>query len=109
MDFILQFMEPTTLVTKESASYRPPSFPPPEDWPVSIDRQGNPLSFYGDDYWDFSAFGYYGFHFGKHGLSRRNLELIKQATLFVMYHPGIFPGRIKSCRSYVDIESPRVF
>ncbi|MGN5075129.1 hypothetical protein ACTG2C_09490 [Aeromonas veronii] len=103
MDFILQFMEPTTLVTKESASYRPPSFPPPEDWPVSIDRQGNPLSFYGDDYWDFSAFGYYGFHFGKHGLSRRNLELIKQATLFVMYHPGIFPGRIKSCRSYVDM------
>lgn len=103
MGSILQFKVPTSLVTPESPLYHPPSFPPPNDWPVSVDRKGNPLSIFGDDYWDFSALGYYGFNFGRHGLSDQNLVLLKQAMVFIMYHPKLFPGKLKSCRSYFDL------
>ncbi|KGD62560.1 hypothetical protein T9A_00851 [Alcanivorax jadensis T9] len=61
------------------------------------------MSVYGDDYWDFSAIGYYGFNFGRHGLSCENIALIKQAMVFIIYHPRLFPGRVKSCRSYFDL------
>lgn len=97
---VLQFQAPLSQVTTESLLYRPPSFPPPDDWPVSLDGRGNPFSVYGDNYWDFSGFGFYGFNFGHHNLSLENLALVKKATFFVMYHPRIFPGKIVSCRGY---------
>lgn len=96
----LRFMHPSSLITTKSDSYRPPCFPPPDDWPVSVDETGKPLSFFGDDYWDFSAFGFYGFDFEKHGLSSQNRSLFKQTMLFVMYHPILFPGKIESCQGY---------
>lgn len=34
--------------------FRPPSWPPPRDWVVSEDRDGNVLSVWGDSYWDLS-------------------------------------------------------
>lgn len=34
--------------------YRPPSWPPPRDWIVSIDQAGNVISRWGDDTWDFT-------------------------------------------------------
>ncbi|MBO7822126.1 hypothetical protein [Burkholderia pseudomallei] len=40
--------------TAANACYRPPSWPPPPDWVVSEDAQGNPLSFWGGPDWDFS-------------------------------------------------------
>lgn len=100
MESELRFLHPSPLVSTRSATYRPPSFPPPSDWPVSVDMNGNSLSLYGDDYWNFNAFGFYGFEFGKHGLSDINRNLFKQAMLFVMYHPRIFPNKIESCQGY---------
>lgn len=97
---VLQFQAPLPQVTPESPLYHPPSFPPPNDWPVSLDGRGNPFSVYGDNYWDFSGFGFYGFNFGHHNLSQENLALVKKATFFVMYHPRLFPGKIASCRGY---------
>ena len=94
----LRFMHPSPLVTTESSLYQLPSFPPPNDWVISIDDEGQGLSCYGDDYWDFHAFGYPGFNFGRHKLSDLNLSLVKQALLLVMYHPNLFPGTIQSCR-----------
>ena len=41
----------TPLVTPSSRSYRPPSFPPPRDWVVVEDAQGNPVSRWGDPIW----------------------------------------------------------
>lgn len=35
-------------------SYRPPSWPPPRDWVVSEDRDGNILSHWGDTIWNLS-------------------------------------------------------
>lgn len=39
------------LVTPTSRSYRPPSWPPPRDWVVIEDAQGNPVSRWGDQIW----------------------------------------------------------
>ena len=43
----------TPLVTPSSRSYRPPSFPPPRDWVVVEDAEGNPVSRWGDPIWRF--------------------------------------------------------
>lgn len=86
----LKFLYKTTLVSANSKIYRPPCFPPPDDWAVSVDQFGNDLSFYGDNKWDFSAFGYAGYNFGKQGLNQINLSLVKQAMIFVLYHPNFF-------------------
>ena len=77
----LSFQFQTLLVTTGSSLWRPPSFPPPDDWVVSVDEEGKPLSLYGDAYWDFRAFGFSGFNFGIQQLSEVNLRLVKQAML----------------------------
>jgi len=38
----------------DSACYRPPSWPPPADWVVAEDENGDPISRWGDEFWDFS-------------------------------------------------------
>ena len=94
----LRFMSPSTLVTVDSPLYRPPCFPPPRDWAVSVDSEGAPLSLYGDDFWDFRAFERSAtFNFKKDGISDENVFLVKQVVLLVLYHPRLFPGRIRSC------------
>ena len=96
----LQFQAPLSEVSSACEMYQPPSFPPPPDFTVSLSRRGDPLSVYGDDYWDFSGFGCYGFNFSHHDLSQENRDLVKQVTFFVMYHPRLFPGKLTSCRGY---------
>lgn len=39
------------LVSPASRNYRPPSWPPPRDWVVVEDAQGNPISRWGDSIW----------------------------------------------------------
>ena len=41
-------------VTPTSRSFRPPSWPPPKDWVCIEDKDGNPVSRYGDPVWDFT-------------------------------------------------------
>jgi len=96
----LRFMHPSALVTTESSLYQPPSFPPPDNWVVSVDEHGEDLSRYGDDYWHFRAFGTPGFNFGSQQLSEANLALVKQTLFLVLYHPNLFPGRIHSCKGH---------
>ena len=45
---------PTEWVTKDSRSFRPPSWPPPRDWVVTEDRDGAILSRWGDAVWNIS-------------------------------------------------------
>lgn len=40
------------LVTTKSPNYRPPSWPPPRDWPVVIDKSGVVVSRWGDPTWN---------------------------------------------------------
>jgi hypothetical protein len=99
VNFDLSFKADSPLVTLDSASYRPPSFPPTDDWVITVDKEGKQLSRYGDSHWDYSAFGYFGFNFDRQGLSEANMRLVKQALVFVLYSP-LFPGKIKSCEGY---------
>ncbi|MEO9656257.1 hypothetical protein [Marinomonas sp.] len=94
----LHFMYPSDLVTPKTPIWSLPSLPPPDDWFLSIDTNGANLSKYGDDYWDYSAFGYSGFNFGMHNLSNKNLKLAKIVLITVIYHPRLFPGKIISCK-----------
>ena len=94
----LRFMSTSELVTVDSPLYRPPSFPPPEDWAVSLDYKGGALSRYGDDFWDFRAFERSAtFNFSKDNISTENVNLIKPILHLVLYHPRLFPGKIRSC------------
>lgn len=43
------------LVTPSAANFRPPTWPPPPDFPVVIDSQGTIKSRYGDSSWDLTA------------------------------------------------------
>lgn len=90
----LRFMPPSGLVTAESPLYRPPSFPPPNDWVVSVDNEGFARSRYGDDFWDFRAFERSAtFNFRKDDISDENKLLIKKIIHLVLYHPRLFPGK----------------
>ncbi|WP_143297453.1 MULTISPECIES: hypothetical protein [Burkholderia] len=80
----------------DSASYRPPHWPPPPDWVVSEDAQGNPLSVWEDDYWDFSAWAglTYKLDFvgGKHARSEpvtnpENQRLLKLLATWLIWGP----------------------
>lgn len=39
------------LVTSTAVNFRPPSWPPPRDWPVVIDKDGSVLAYWGDSMW----------------------------------------------------------
>lgn len=94
----LRFMSTSSLVTVDSPIYRPPSFPPPDEWAVSVDEKGNALSRYGSDFWDFRAFERSAtFNFMKDSISDGNVHLIKRVMFLVLYHPRLFPGKIRSC------------
>ncbi|NVK21218.1 MAG: tyrosine-type recombinase/integrase [Kangiellaceae bacterium] len=77
-------------------NYKPLSFPPPSHFVVSVDEQGNPLSKYGDSYWNFKAYGHCGFNFKRQQLSYKNNHLLKQLMFLHLYHMPLFPGKIVS-------------
>lgn len=85
------------------ANYNPPVFPPPSDFYVSVDINGDPLSRYSDNYWDFRAYGTNGFKFGNYELSTNNRELLKQLTFLYLYHMPLFPGEICTVRGYFKV------
>lgn len=100
MNTALKLMHPSKHVSKDSALFRPPTFPPPDDWPVSVNTEGTHLSFFKDDYWDMHAFGFYGFNFNRSSLSEENKRLLKRAMVLIIYHPRLFPGKLSSCQPY---------
>ncbi|WP_147310027.1 hypothetical protein [Cupriavidus neocaledonicus] len=83
-------------ILPENSCYRPPSWPPPADWVVSEDSEGNPLSRWSDPFWDFSAWVGYSFklHFAGGGPGRsgqplrpQNQHLMRLLTTWVMWGP----------------------
>ncbi|WP_241300278.1 hypothetical protein [Burkholderia stabilis] len=75
--------------------YRPPSWPPPADWVVSIDEHGNPKSRWGDPYWDFSAWVgrtlRFDFAGGRHSrapkLSLKNQHVMRMLATWILWGP----------------------
>lgn len=83
-------------ITPDSACYRPPDWPPPADWVVSEDAEGNPLSRWGGPYWDFSAWAGYSFKLdfagGRHGrsvpsLSPENQHIMRLLATWILWGP----------------------
>lgn len=85
-----------TWITEESPSFQPPSWPPPPDWPVSEDKDGNVLSRYGDHIWDLSPWSGRSFklNFGDGPVSRQsdpidaaNANLLREAITYRLWGP----------------------
>lgn len=97
----------SSLVASELPNYKPPIFPPPKDFFVSVNKDGKPLSKYSDTRWNFSAYstGVIGFNFGIQKLTSKNNNLLKQLIFLYLYHMPIFPGKIKSLASTFKILS----
>lgn len=104
MNLLLRIEKNIDIITSSSIHY-PPSFPPPDEWPVTLDQKGNVLSRYKDDFWDFSAFGFSGFNFKKHKITPKNLMFFKETMFFILYHPNIFPGKVITCAYYFTLLS----
>ncbi len=99
-------------ITPESACYRPPYWPPPNDWIVSEDAQGSPLSRWGDNYWDFSVWAGRSFKLrfagGRHGrsapsLSPENQHIMRLLATWIIWGPrgARSWGYVKSCFNHI--------
>lgn len=92
----LAFRIPSSAVTPTHQSFRPPHWPPPTDWPVSFDANGNVLSTWGQPRWDFSYWAgrtlILDFAGGRHAssgkpLSLENQEVLRLLTTWMMWGP----------------------
>ncbi len=83
-------------VASELPNFKPPSFPPPDGFFVSVDKDGKPLSKYSDARWDFRAYNNCIFNFGIQQLTSENNDLLKQLTFLYLYHMPLFPGKVTS-------------
>lgn len=83
------------------ANFRPPSWPPPRDWPVSIDKFGNVVSCWGNPVWDLTPMAgtTFSLNFGDGAagqaepLDRVNADLLRLAMTWVMW--GARPARTR--------------
>ena len=83
-------------VTPASLNYRPPVWPPPRDFPIVIDEQGNVISRYGDYKWEFWPWAKMALtlNFGdgprkkrSRNLSPANADLLRQIVAWWLYGP----------------------
>lgn len=92
--------------------YRPPSWPPPENWVVSQDRHGNAVSLWRDPFWDFSSWAganlKLDFAGGRHSrsaqrLSPANQHILRLLTTWLIWGPrGIKSwASLRLCFAYV--------
>jgi len=81
-----------------SRCYRPPHWPPPKDWVISVDKSGNPLSYYGDSIWDFSPWAGKVFRLDLSGdnvkkgvrpqkIEGKNLDILRVVAAWFLWGP----------------------
>ena len=84
------------LVTPVASNYRPPTWPPPKDFPIVIDAQGNVISRYGDARWKFwpwarkqitLSFGDGPQRAGTSINTRENADFLRQIVAWWLYGP----------------------
>jgi hypothetical protein len=85
----------SNLVTPASLNYRLPSWPPPRDWPVVIDKDGKVVSRWGDPIW--RLWPWHGrplqlnFGDGKKGRAKRidaaNADLLRMVVTWLIWGP----------------------
>jgi len=99
----------TELVTATSPNYRVPSWPPPSDWPVVIDRDGNVVSRWGDPIWNAAPWAGFAisFNFGdgeaRNGyaepLNAENAHIMRLIATWLIWGPRAAKGA-KTCHGY---------
>jgi integrase len=90
----LQFKANIKHINEESACFRPDGYPPSDDFVMSLAKNGDIVSRYSDDIWDFKPFGYGNAMF--FNLSNEtNKNLFKQLMFYHIYSP-LFPGKYRS-------------
>ncbi|MGY6153736.1 hypothetical protein [Paraburkholderia graminis] len=89
-DFVLKLEDAN--VAPDSPCYRPPSWPPPDDWVVSESANGEPVSRWPDSIWDLSFIVGYRFrlHFsgvphGTETLGTRNQRQLRLLTTWMIW------------------------
>lgn len=80
----LQFKANIPHINKNSACFSPPSFPPPDDFPMCIDETSVITTRYGDDIWDFTAFGAKSFMYFS-DYDETNKALFKKIMFYIIY------------------------
>jgi hypothetical protein len=69
-------------ITSDSPFFRLPSWPPPDNWPISVDSKGNAISTFGDHRWSLEPGRYFGIDFVKASYnassSKKKREEVKQ-------------------------------
>ncbi|WP_150427380.1 hypothetical protein [Dechloromonas sp. CZR5] len=95
-------------ITPSHRCYRPPSWPPPGDWPVIEDRDGKTVSCWKDSIWDLSPFAGFPFqlNFGDGPDNSRsvpldpaNAELLRRVVGWHMFGPRA----VRSVESLGDV------
>ena len=71
------------------SSLTPPSNPPPEDWVVSYDKDGQPCSTYGDSFWNFAAQGFKGYQFDLEGIDEENTKVLQRLAFNLLDLPAL--------------------
>lgn len=90
----LQFKAKIAFVSETSACFKSFNFPPKSDFAMSINHEGNVISRYGYDTWDFNSFGArFKMQFGE--FDETNKALFKQLMYYVIYS-HLFPGSYNS-------------
>ncbi|MBB5502166.1 hypothetical protein [Paraburkholderia sp. MM5384-R2] len=90
----LRLMVDSPLALPSSPNFRPPTWPPTEDFPIVIDRQGKVISRYGDTSWDLSpwhghplmlGFGDGAQRKGAGVVSPENACLLRQVAAWILF------------------------
>ena len=75
--------------------HQPPSWPPPRNWVISLDSNGNPVSEWGAPAWDFSAWvgKIFKLYFARQprvadsGIGQQNQDILRLCTTWLIWGP----------------------
>lgn len=96
-----QFQANIEFISEDSPCFKPPCYPPKDDFVMSLDKEGNIISRYGCDTWNFKHFGSsFLMHFSEY--DETNKKLFKQLMFYVLYS-YLFPGKYNSMQKWYGI------
>ena len=90
----LQFKASVEFVSEKSPCFKALEYPPADYFALSIDKDQNVISKYGDDIWDFTAFGLNA-KINFKNLDPENRQLFKQLIYYITYS-HLFPKTYNS-------------
>lgn len=95
----------SSTIASELPNFKPASFPPDDNFFVSVRKDGTPLSKFSDNVWDFTTYDAKRFNFKIQQLTDINKNLLKQLLFLYLYHMPIFPGKIVSLHPHFKVLS----